>query len=99
MLAKITITKGQRKPAKARLFWRKTINPIFDFIFSATIFHIEILACMRRVFHDRYPSDASQHAELVFALAFALSAQRLTVCVTRAGAGGGTPSDWENAEA
>jgi len=22
-----------------------------------------------------------------------------TVCVTRAGAGGGTPSDWENAEA
>jgi len=23
----------------------------------------------------------------------------LTVCVTRAGAGGGTPSDWENAEA
>jgi hypothetical protein len=25
--------------------------------------------------------------------------QRLTVCVTRAGAGGGTPSDWKNAEA
>jgi hypothetical protein len=24
---------------------------------------------------------------------------RPTVCVTRAGAGGGTPSDWENAEA
>jgi len=23
----------------------------------------------------------------------------LTVCVTRAGAGGGTPSDWKNAEA
>ena len=23
----------------------------------------------------------------------------LTACVTRAGAGGGTPSDWENAEA
>jgi hypothetical protein len=23
----------------------------------------------------------------------------LTVCVTRAGSGGGTPSDWENAEA
>jgi len=23
----------------------------------------------------------------------------LTVCITRAGAGGGTPSDWENAEA
>jgi hypothetical protein len=25
--------------------------------------------------------------------------ERPTVCVTRAGAGGGTPSDWENAEA
>jgi len=25
--------------------------------------------------------------------------KRPTVCVTRAGAGGGTPSDWENAEA
>jgi len=25
--------------------------------------------------------------------------KRLTVCVTRAGAGGGTPSDWKNAEA
>jgi len=24
---------------------------------------------------------------------------RPTVCVTRAGAGGGTPSDWKNAEA
>jgi len=24
---------------------------------------------------------------------------QLTVCVTRAGAGGGTPSDWKNAEA
>jgi hypothetical protein len=24
---------------------------------------------------------------------------RLTVCVTRAGAGGGTPSDWENDKA
>lgn len=23
----------------------------------------------------------------------------ITVCVTRAGAGGGTPSDWKNAEA
>jgi hypothetical protein len=28
-----------------------------------------------------------------------LKDKRLTVCVTRAGAGGGTPSDWENAEA
>jgi len=25
--------------------------------------------------------------------------KRPTVCVTRAGVGGGTPSDWENAEA
>jgi len=25
--------------------------------------------------------------------------KRLTVCVTRAGAGGGTPSDWKKAEA
>jgi hypothetical protein len=25
--------------------------------------------------------------------------ERPTVCVTRAGAGGGTPSDWEKAEA
>jgi hypothetical protein len=25
--------------------------------------------------------------------------QRPTACVTRAGAGGGTPSDWKNAEA
>jgi hypothetical protein len=30
---------------------------------------------------------------------FCISAKHLTVCVTRAGAGGGTPSDWENAEA
>ncbi|GJQ53358.1 MAG: hypothetical protein HKUEN02_22050 [Anaerolineaceae bacterium] len=28
-----------------------------------------------------------------------LEIKRLTACVTRAGAGGGTPSDWENAEA
>ena len=28
-----------------------------------------------------------------------LLAQRLTVCVTRAGAGSGTPSDWKKAEA
>jgi hypothetical protein len=41
----------------------------------------------------------SQNAEFVFELAFALYAKRLTVCVTRAGAGGGTPSDWENAQA
>jgi hypothetical protein len=27
------------------------------------------------------------------------STSRPTVCVTRAGAGGGTPSDWKNAEA
>jgi len=28
-----------------------------------------------------------------------MDSQRPTVCVTRAGAGGGTPSDWKNAEA
>jgi len=31
--------------------------------------------------------------------AFALWLCLPTVCVTRAGAGGGTPSDWKNAEA
>jgi hypothetical protein len=31
--------------------------------------------------------------------AFVLHLGCLTVCVTRAGAGGGTPSDWKNAEA
>jgi hypothetical protein len=37
---------------------------------------------------------------LVFFLIYhdSLSCRR-TICVTRAGAGGGTPSDWENAEA
>jgi len=29
---------------------------------------------------------------------FVQQSKRLTVCVTRAGAGGGTPSNWENAE-
>ena len=30
---------------------------------------------------------------------FLLAGERPTVCVTRAGAGSGTPSDWKNAEA
>jgi len=30
---------------------------------------------------------------------YVVQGKRLTVCVTRAGAGGGTLSDWKNAEA
>ncbi len=36
---------------------------------------------------------------LFLRLCFDFMSQRPTVCVTRAGAGGGTPSDWKNAEA
>jgi len=36
---------------------------------------------------------------LCFKDGFAFALGCLTVCVTRAGAGGGTPSDWEKAEA
>jgi len=56
MLASIAMTTTHRKAAKASLLWRKTINPIFDSIFSPTIFNIETLACVRLVFHDHYLS-------------------------------------------
>ena len=41
----------------------------------------------------------SLQERFLFTIFLCFSAKRLTVCVTRAGAGGGMPSDWRNAEA
>jgi hypothetical protein len=43
--------------------------------------------------------DAFRHALFAFIILSDLCNSGTTVCVTRAGAGGGTPSDWKNAEA
>ena len=44
--------------------------------------------------------NANLKTNLILETALRLECKFLpTVCVTRAGAGGGTPSDWENAEA
>ena len=56
MLARIASPATHRKVANASLLWWKTINPIFDTIFSPTIFNLETFACVRLVLHDRYPS-------------------------------------------
>jgi hypothetical protein len=44
----------------------------------------------------RYPISPS---EFILEFDFILQDSNPTVCVTHAGAGGGTPSDWENVEA
>ena len=58
MLARIASTAIHRKATNVSLFWWKTINPIFDNIFSPTIFNLENIAFVRLVFHDRSLSDA-----------------------------------------
>jgi len=42
---------------------------------------------------------SKRNLRIKYGFAFALRRCQPTVCVTRAGAGGGTPSDWENAKA
>jgi hypothetical protein len=46
----------------------------------------------------KFQTTQKQNLSLLLYLHFLLTL-RLTVCVTRAGAGGGTPSNWENAKA
>jgi hypothetical protein len=42
---------------------------------------------------------SKRNLRIKYGFAFALRRCQPTVCVTRAGAGGGTPSDWKNDEA
>ena len=58
VLAKITISKGQRITAKMSLFWRKAINQISRAIFCSTIFNLENIAFVCFICHDHSLPDA-----------------------------------------
>jgi len=63
-----------------------------DFTEAKTLLKTKTLICKTQ--------NANLKRNLIFETARKIERKFLpTVCVTRAGAGGGTPSDWENAEA
>ena len=82
MLARIASTATHRKATNVSLFWWKTINPIFDTIFSPTFFNLENIVFVRLVYHDRSLSDAFAQCGICLCSCICISAKRLTVCVS-----------------